>query len=253
MLNLYKQLGETPLERLNRFRVEHPEYANASLSYAGRLDPMAEGVLPVLVNEENKQRERYLNLPKEYEFTVLFGFESDTYDILGKVVRHSHYELDIARVRNEIIGYINKLPGTFLQTYPPYSSKPVDGEPLFMHARENRLDGIILPAKEVDIYSCELISLEYIMRSSLEEYVANSISKVRGDFRQADIKLAWAEAFKQNTAQEYLAASIYISCGSGVYVRSIAHMLGKFLNYPTLALHILRTQVGSYSLASVVR
>ena len=41
VLNLYKQLGETPAERLERLRAQKPEYAHEVLSYAGRLDPMA--------------------------------------------------------------------------------------------------------------------------------------------------------------------------------------------------------------------
>jgi hypothetical protein len=42
VLNLYKARGETPLQRIERFRKENPEYKNIPLSYAGRLDPMAE-------------------------------------------------------------------------------------------------------------------------------------------------------------------------------------------------------------------
>ena len=57
VLNLYKQMGETPRERLERLRKEKSEYAHEVLSYAGRLDPMAEGVLLCLVGAENKHRD----------------------------------------------------------------------------------------------------------------------------------------------------------------------------------------------------
>ena len=83
VLNLYKERGETPLERIERFRKTHPEYRKLPMSYAGRLDPMAEGVLLVLVGEENRNRETHLSLTKKYEFDVLFGFATDTYDVLG--------------------------------------------------------------------------------------------------------------------------------------------------------------------------
>ena len=49
IVQIYKNEGETPLECLERFRVEQPLYKDATLSYAGRLDPMAEGILLVLV------------------------------------------------------------------------------------------------------------------------------------------------------------------------------------------------------------
>jgi tRNA U55 pseudouridine synthase TruB len=53
VINLYKRLGETPRERLERLRSQRPHYQYETLSYAGRLDPMAEGVLICLVGAEN--------------------------------------------------------------------------------------------------------------------------------------------------------------------------------------------------------
>src|ERR1700749_2760200 len=86
VLNLYKKLGETPRERLERLRIQKPHYAHEVLSYAGRLDPMAEGVLLCLVGSANKRRELYLDMSKEYKLDVLFGFSTDTYDILGRIM-----------------------------------------------------------------------------------------------------------------------------------------------------------------------
>jgi hypothetical protein len=54
VLNLYKERGETPLARIKRFRRLHPEYANVPLSYAGRLDPMAEGLLVICVGSATR-------------------------------------------------------------------------------------------------------------------------------------------------------------------------------------------------------
>ena len=81
VLNLYKNLGETPLERLERLRTQKPLYEREVLSYAGRLDPMAEGVMLCLVGQANKRREQYLDLSKEYTIAVLFGVSTDTYDV----------------------------------------------------------------------------------------------------------------------------------------------------------------------------
>ncbi|MFA6190415.1 MAG: hypothetical protein WC711_02825 [Candidatus Staskawiczbacteria bacterium] len=83
---LNKKEGETPLSALENFRKKNPKYFNIPITYAGRLDPMASGVLVLLAGEEAKNKEKYLALDKEYNFSVLFGFSTDTYDILGKVV-----------------------------------------------------------------------------------------------------------------------------------------------------------------------
>ncbi len=85
---LNKKEGETPLQALERLRSSNSKYKDAKMTYAGRLDPMASGLLIILIGDEVKNKEKYLKLNKEYEFEVLFGFATDTYDILGKVVKN---------------------------------------------------------------------------------------------------------------------------------------------------------------------
>ncbi|MDE1988462.1 MAG: hypothetical protein KGJ58_03695 [Patescibacteria group bacterium] len=83
VLNIYKKAGETPLETISRFRADNQEYQKEKITYAGRLDPLAEGVLILLVGDAVYEKEKYLKTDKEYEAEILFGFETDTYDILG--------------------------------------------------------------------------------------------------------------------------------------------------------------------------
>ena len=67
---LNKKEGETPLEALEVFRKrktkQKKEYKDVKMTYAGRLDPMAEGLLIILTGEECKNKEKYLVLDKEY-------------------------------------------------------------------------------------------------------------------------------------------------------------------------------------------
>src|SRR3989344_5921655 len=72
----YKNRGETPKEALERLRIERPKLQNETLSYAGRLDPLAEGGLLILVGEANKEREQYLHLSKKYTVEILFGWST---------------------------------------------------------------------------------------------------------------------------------------------------------------------------------
>jgi hypothetical protein len=107
VLNLYKKLGETPRERLERLRTQKPHYAHEVLSYAGRLDPMAEGVLLCLVGSANKRREAYLDLGKEYVLDILFGFSTDTYDVLGRVMEtgdKAQRKTGVVRMRRKVMG-----------------------------------------------------------------------------------------------------------------------------------------------------
>src|SRR5882724_588569 len=108
MVCIYKQKGETPLQALNRLRVEKPEYMEATLSYAGRLDPMAEGVMVVLVGDENKEREKYLGLDKVYVTEVLFGVSTDTADILGKIKKYKNKKIEKLQIKKLLQKSIGK-------------------------------------------------------------------------------------------------------------------------------------------------
>ena len=93
VLNLYKQVGITPLQLIKKFVRSNPEYKDEKLGYAGRLDPMAEGVMIILVGDENKKREKYLDLNKKYEVGILFGVSTDTHDVLGLIERHASHDI----------------------------------------------------------------------------------------------------------------------------------------------------------------
>lgn len=244
VLNLYKQLGETPRERLERLRGAQPHYAHEVLSYAGRLDPMAEGVMLCLVGSANKRREAYLELDKEYVLDILFGFDTDTYDILGRVMETGDAS---ALTREQVTRGLNEFRGHIAQEYPPYSSKAVEGKSLFEWARAGALSSIMLPSRTVNIYNLEVVGMYKVSEKELFTYITDSVEKVQGDFRQEEIQEAWRKYLKQGGTREFKAATVRIECSSGTYVRSIAHNLGQELGVPAMALHILRTRVGDYS------
>ena len=243
VLNLYKKLGETPRERIERLRTEKPHYAHEVLSYAGRLDPMAEGVLLCLVGSANKRRDSYLDLGKEYQLDILFGFSTDTYDILGRVIDTGDAS---ALTRKALQQALNEFRGHLNQEYPPYSSKTVEGKSLFEWARNNALSSILLPSRSVTIYHIDIMSLYKVKEAQLLAYIEDSVGRVNGDFRQDEILAGWRQNLKQKGDREFACATVKIECSSGTYARSIAHGVGKHLGIPALALHILRTQAGEY-------
>lgn len=85
LLKIYKNAGETPLEAIGRIRDKFPDFSAEKMTYAGRLDPLAEGVLLILVGEECKNKAEYLGLDKEYEVEFLLEFKTDTGDVMGMI------------------------------------------------------------------------------------------------------------------------------------------------------------------------
>ncbi len=244
VLNLYKQLGETPRERLERLRVQKPHYEHEVLSYAGRLDPMAEGVMLCLVGSANKRREAYLELSKEYVLDILFGFSTDTYDVLGRVMETGESE---GIERKAVQKGLNEFRGHIDQQYPPYSSKTVEGKSLFEWARQNALGSLVMPSRTVTIHHIDVEAMYKVPEATLLAYIEDSVARVTGDFRQEEVLRTWKRHLKKEGDREFTAATVRIECTSGTYARSIAHGLGEELGVPALALHILRTKVGDYS------
>ena len=253
VLELWKKEGETPLETIERFKKENPEYAEKKMTYAGRLDPMAEGVLLVLVGEECKNKEKYLGLNKEYEFEILWGFETDTYDILGlpKKTNSTPVTVDLKTNSNRstvgFFGILDGLRGKFIQKYPPYSSKTVKGKPLFLWAREGRLSEIKIPEREVEVYDVEFLGNREISRKDLFENITNRIKKIKGDFRQVEILDSWIASLRSQRRilpeRKFVISKLKIKCSSGTYVRSIVNELGKKMGVGAIAFSIKRTKI----------
>jgi tRNA pseudouridine(55) synthase len=248
MLNLYKKKGETPLERIDRFRIERPEYRETTLSYAGRLDPMAEGVLLVMEGDENKEREKYLEFDKTYEVEILFGVSTDTHDVLGMI---DGIDNKFALKREDLEKELKSRVGKFIQKYPNYSSKTVLGIPLFEYARKGQ--SVDVPTKEVTLYKATTDSLVSIKKDELLNRVINDISLVKGDFRQEEIKKTWENVLNNNTRQEFLIAKLFLNVSSGFYVRVFADTLGRALNTQAIAVSIKRTISGEFGINESIK
>ncbi len=241
--NLYKKQGETPLARIKRFQEEFPKYKDIPMTYAGRLDPMAEGVLLVLSGEMTKKKEEYLSVDKEYEISVLVGVSTDTGDVLGIVEEVG----DVGEVDDSLILEKNaQLVGTHEEPYPIFSSKPVNGKPLFEWARNAPLLAKDIPLHTVVIDSIEMLSKRYFTLRELLDEIKNRIQCVEGDFRQDAIVRKWESTVEEYGENNVCMIKLRIKCGSGAYMRVIAQKLARSLGYAGLAYHIKRTRVGEY-------
>jgi len=239
-VKIYKRRGETPLERLNRFREENPEYGEAKLSYAGRLDPMAEGVMLVLIGDENQAREKHLKYSKEYTFEILFGFRTDTYDLLGLLLD----KFRKCQVKREDLEKILKeFEGQIEQEYPPFSSKTVSGKPLFWWSKKGKLGQVKIPTHKVTIFRTKLLGLRKITTPDLRKYSIENVLKVRGDFRQKEILDRWGKELERIRTNEFCLAQINIHCSSGTYVRALANDIGEKFRCGALAYSIKRENI----------
>jgi tRNA pseudouridine55 synthase len=180
-----------------------------SIGHLGTLDPLATGVLPLVVGNFTRLAQFYLGAEKQYSGTIRFGFATDTYDSDGapmgaeeerreSTTRANAITLEQAReAAARFIGEIDQIP-------PPFSAKKVAGVPAYKLARRHQ--EVQLAPVSVTVHSFHLDSL-------------------------ADGRIS----FRSRVS-------------SGTYIRSIAHELGAALGCGGHLESLRRTAHGEFTL-----
>jgi len=248
IINLYKPVGLTPLQAVEKFKLNNLRYKKEKISYPGRLDPMAQGVLLLLVGDENKKMKQYMGFDKEYRARILLGFCSDSYDVLGLPVAGKVCDLDISLIKKTI----KKFKGDYKQKLPVYSSYRIKGKSLFYYARKGELDKIKIPFKNVEIKKIKINSVYTIGSGKLLKEVVEKIQKVDGDFRQEEILENWNKLLIGKN-EKYFVVEVVINCSSGTYIRAIADDVGQKLGCKGLLFGLERLSVGKFNVKDSVR
>jgi tRNA pseudouridine55 synthase len=196
----------------------------------------------VLSGDDVYRKEQFTVLNKTYKLYVLWGITTDTYDLLGVPYNVSGNKSASKDIKDELTRW-NK---TFEQAYPPYSSKPVNGQPLWNWAREGRISEIDIPTKEVTIYSVQYHSDDEISPDRILDTIQYRCSIVSGDFRQNEIEQAWREQLER-TESTFQISHLTITCSSGTYMRSLAYELGQRLECGACAYLIKRFKLNAPS------
>lgn len=122
------------------------------IGHTGTLDPMAEGVLILCTNKYTKFAEYITNYDKEYIVEGEFGYETDTLDVTGNVVKECKTDVNLKKLENTLTKFI----GEINQTPPIYSAIKVKGKKLYEYARNK--EEVEILSRIVNIYSIELLS-----------------------------------------------------------------------------------------------
>ncbi|MES2640208.1 MAG: hypothetical protein V4850_12015 [Myxococcota bacterium] len=239
---LHKPPGWTPLEAMEDLRARTPALAGEPMVYAGRLDPMAEGLLLVLTGEDRFGLPAHLTHDKRYEATLLFGVRSDTHDALGRLASGlgGAPPPDCAEA-------VAGLGGTHTLPLPVWSAYRVRGRPLHAWAREGRLHEISVPVRDMVVTAVERVAATTVRPSALLDDVHARITRVRGTFRQAEALADWAGLGELDLPLVQVTATLTVT--SGTYIRALAHDVGARLGCGALLLALRRTRVGPYEAA----
>lgn len=256
LIPYFKRVGQTPYDCVEAYKTRFPSSRFDTVSYAGRLDPMASGVLLLLRGEANKKRRHFEHLSKEYEVRVLCGLTTDTGDLMGKQL---HFQFPILKsqrgtqVQKQLKKVIHSFVGSIEQRYPIYSSMRVQGKPLYWWARQGKISEVEIPSHEVHISSIMVKKSRRIHSHTLLNYIVRAVRSVQGDFRQKDIIQNWKNILQNNKSfTSFPLVHLTVLCGSGVYIRQLVQDIGEMIHTPMCVYSIHRTKVGDYTVDDCV-
>jgi tRNA pseudouridine(55) synthase len=233
-----KNLGETPLECLNRLRIQENITNDIPITYAGRLDPLATGMMIFLSGDDVKNKDKYTGLDKIYTAEFIIGLSTDTADLLGLLTK---YNFDFNKEdfsKEKIQSAFKNLTGNRVQKFHPFSSKVVSGKPLWEHSRNGNT---MQSSHLINIYNIDIKSIENISIHNIYNTVENNTKIVNQDFRQQEILNSW-EVLKNSNAI-LLKVLITVHASAGTYIRVLAEELGDILNLPVCVYSINRDEV----------
>jgi tRNA pseudouridine55 synthase len=152
------------------------------IGHTGTLDPMATGLLIVLLGKATRLQDFLMSGEKRYGGEILLGVETDSDDITGKELERK--EVNRNEVANLIPDILGKFTGKLQQTPPQYSAIKIAGKRSYKIAREGQIAD--LQSREIEIYDLELelISdnrLRYQVRCSKGTYV-RSLARDIGEY-----------------------------------------------------------------------
>lgn len=152
VLVIDKPAGMTSHDVVNRVRRLLKE---RSVGHLGTLDPMATGVLPLVLGKLTRLAQFYTGAEKIYEGKIRFGFATDTYDSEGQPQGPDNPPvLDKAALEK----FANERVGLFAQMPPAFSAKKIHGRPAYELARKNQ--PVELKPVDVEVFEYRLTGIE---------------------------------------------------------------------------------------------
>jgi tRNA pseudouridine55 synthase len=142
LILIYKSRGMTSKDVSRWFQ---KRFGKIKIGHVGTLDPLAEGVLPILLGKATRLQDFLLFDEKVYEFDVTFGYATDTLDTDGTIVTETDDLGDFNK--SSLDAACLSLIGDFEQVPPSYSAIKFRGKPLYQYARNGQIN--LVPVSEL--------------------------------------------------------------------------------------------------------
>jgi tRNA pseudouridine55 synthase len=221
LLVVDKPIGPTSHDVVARMRRALRE---SRIGHTGTLDPMASGVLPLVLGRATRLARFLSTSDKRYTATVRLGISTDTYDAMGEAIGPAHPGPVPDRATLDDV--LDRFRGTFLQQPPAFSAKKVGGQRSYTLARARA--------------------------RSRQDDMPPETSALTVDAPALPAPVAVTTQHLQLLAIDGDLVTLDVICSAGFYVRSLAHDLGQALGMGAHLSALRRTETSGLTLSHAV-
>lgn len=161
IIPVYKPVGQSTHQLAQRVG----SLRNDKATHTGTLDPMADGVIVVLVGDDRKRKTEFGHWLKTYRVEVLWGIETDSGDVLGLVSRMNKVVDMQVELPSRLAKAVPKLLGNYQRELPRFSARRLNGGTYFDFAR--RGTPFTLGSELVGAYSIEVGLTQVVLFSTV--------------------------------------------------------------------------------------
>lgn len=204
IINIYKPKEWTSHDIVAKIK----RITGEKVGHTGTLDPLAQGVLPILIGKGTQCSKYLVNHDKKYRVELKLGKRTETLDAEGKIIEEKEIPQNMLEQSNKsnIEKTLKTFEGEIEQKPPIYSAIKVKGKKLYEYARKGQ--EVEIPTRKITIYSIEL---------------------------------------KQIKKEENIII-FDVSCSKGTYIRTLCEDIAKKLNTIGYMQNLLRIQVGEFNI-----
>lgn len=204
IINIYKPKEWTSHDIVAKIK----RITGEKVGHTGTLDPLAQGVLPILIGKGTQCSKYLVNHNKKYRVELKLGKRTETLDAEGKIIEEKEIPQHMLEQSNKsnIEKILKTFEGEIEQKPPIYSAIKVKGKKLYEYARKGQ--EVEIPTRKITIYSIEL---------------------------------------KQIKKEENIII-FDVSCSKGTYIRTLCEDIAKKLNTIGYMQNLLRIQVGEFNI-----
>lgn len=204
IINIYKPKEWTSHDIVAKIK----RITGEKVGHTGTLDPLAQGVLPILIGKGTQCSKYLVNHNKKYHVELKLGKRTETLDAEGKIIEEKEIPQNMLEQSNKsnIEKILKTFEGEIEQKPPIYSAIKVKGKKLYEYARKGQ--EVEIPTRKITIYSIELKQIK----------------------KEKNIII------------------FDVSCSKGTYIRTLCEDIAKKLNTIGYMQNLLRIEVGEFNI-----